>query len=185
MNFNNIVKELIAPILSLYSFTLIDEFEGFLSYENKLLKISISYDSKASYEVDIYLLFKISGEFYSYSEMKEYLYGKKSNYIAIQVVNEINLKLWVEEIRNFLMELLEKIYANYIEISFDLNRIQAENSITYANEAEDNYIKENAERFWRAKDYLMLVDFLKKYEVKLSGSLKKKYEYALKRISEL
>ena len=91
MNFNKLVKSIIEPILLLFGFTIKQDIKGIVEYDYGIFVITLSYDYNFSYEVDLTLLFKESGSFYIYNELKQYFYNSKSNFSAAHVKDENTL----------------------------------------------------------------------------------------------
>ncbi len=183
MNFNNLVKLIVEPILILFGFKLKLEIKGILEYDHNYLTITISYDYTSSYEVDVTVLFKESGFFYGYADLKEYFYNSKFNPSTTQIKDENTLVKWLEGVNNFLKDNLNSIIDNYKEIQIGLERIRQRQIDTYESERDNRLLSEGVEKYWMAKDYSGLVNFLKTKGV-LVGSVKRKYEFALKMINE-
>lgn len=180
MNFNKLVKEKIDPFLKNNSFVLKNETEGMFEYEHNVLRIFISYDFRSSFEVDMTIYFRHNDESYSLSDLEELFYKKQDNLIAVQIVNDNVLKLWVEDTSLFLENNLRKIILNHIKISNELNTLR---SIKINEQEEKNlekFLINDVNRFWNAKDYYGLVQYLSKYQNKINGSIKRKFDYALK-----
>ncbi len=182
MNFNLAVRNILEPILELHGFTLINESAGAVQYENSNLAITISYDFRASYEVNFTITFKATNEFYTYSEIMQLFNKKQSRYPELQIVKGEILNLWIEELSLFLKENLTQIINNNIEIALNLLTIREKNVKEYSKQLEDRFLREEIDKFWRTKEYARLVELLNKHEGRISGSIMKKYEYALKNI---
>lgn len=183
MNFNAFIKDLISPYLITTGFQLKSEIEGLLEYESGILKIRFSYDFRVSYEVDVAFKFKADENFYTYSEIKELLFNEKNRFIATQIVKDEVLKLWVEEVYEFLKENLLNIQNKHDEICLEFANLRLRNTNEYATKITNKFFNETVEALWRAKNYIKLIDFLKKNEDKIIGSIEKKYHYALKMIN--
>lgn len=184
MDFNKLVKSIIEPVLLFFGFTVKQKIKGIVEYDHSNLIITLSYDYSSSYEVDVTLLFKESGLFYGYNELKQYFYNSKSNLSAIQIKDENTLIKWLEEINKFLKDNLNSIIDNHKEVQIGLERIRQHQIDNYESERNNRLLNEGVEKYWTTKDYSGLVNFLKSYNGELVGSVKKKYEFALKTISE-
>lgn len=145
--------------------------------------IIFSYDYRSSYEIDVTLLFKESGLFYGYNELKEYFYNSKSNLSSTQIKDEDALIKWLEEVYKFLKDNLNSIVDNHKEVQIGLEIISQYQIDNYESERNNRLLNEGVEKYWTVKDYSGLVKFLKSYKGELGGSVKKKYEFALKMIN--
>lgn len=183
MDFNKLVKSIIEPVLLFFRFTVKQDIKGIVEYDYSIFVITLSYDYSSSYEVDVTFLFKESGLFYGYNELKQYFYDSKSNRSATQIKDENTLIKWLEEVNNFLKEKLSSIIDNYKEVQIGLERIRKHQIDNYDSERNNKLLTEGVEEYWMAKDYSGLVNFLKN-KGELVGSVKKKYEFALKMIKE-
>lgn len=184
MNFNKLVKSIVEPTLLFFGFTIKQDIKGVVEYDHSYFVIILSYDYNSSYEVDVTLLFKGSGLFYGYSELEEYFYNSKSNLSATQIKDNNCLIKWLEEINKFLKDNLNSIIDNHKEIQIGLERIRQHQIDNYENERNNRLLNEGVEKYWTVKDYSGLVKFLKSYKREFDGSIKKKYEFALKMIKE-
>ena len=182
MSFNEIVKEAVGPILISSGFTVIYETEGSVEYKNNVLSVRFSYDRRRSYEVDIGILFKANGESYTYPDLKEYFYQIKDNYMATQIVHENHLVLWMDGVRHFLEENLQYILEHHLKVCIELAGLRSEKNKQYQKEREERYLENQVESLWRAKDYAGLVKVFEEYRGEIEGSLKMKYQYALKMV---
>jgi len=144
--------------------------------------ISISYDFSRSFEVDINFNFKSNNESYTLSELKEYFNKEKNQFIATQILNDDKLKTWVQEVKVFLENNLDELIKNNIKICFELDGLREQSAIDYNNERETKVFKEEIDKYWNNKNYERLIELVKKYNGNIEGSLKKKYEYVLKKI---
>lgn len=183
MDFNKLVKSIVEPVLLFFGFTIKQDIKGIVEYDYNIFVITLSYDYSSSYEVDVTLLFKESGLFYGYNELKQYFYNSKPNLSATQIKDKNTLIKWLEEVNNFLKENLSSIIDNYKEVQIGLERIRQHQINNYESERNNRLLNEGVERYWMAKDYSGLVNFLKS-KGELAGSVKKKYEFALKMIKE-
>ena len=182
MYFNDIVKSIIEPVLVSFGFTIKQDIIGILEYDHKYLTITLSYDYNSSYEVSMTLLFKENGSFYGYDELEECFYNKKANLSTIQTNDENTLIKWMEEVSRFLKDNLKNIIDNYREVQSRLEGIRQRRVDIYERERNDRLLNEGVEKYWEVKDYSGLVKFLKSYKGEFAGSIKKKYEYALRMI---
>jgi hypothetical protein len=160
------------------------EINGILEYEHDNLIIIMSYDYNSSYEVDMTLLFKGSGLFYGYSELTEYFCGNKENRFAIQIKEENILMKWLKEVNDLLNGHLGKIIYDPEEVQAGLEKIRRRKIDDYERERNSRLLNTGVEQYWTKRDYPGLVKFLKNYHGILEGSVKKKYDYALKMIGE-
>lgn len=181
MEFNKLVKSVVEPVLLFFGFTIKQDIKGIVEYDDGIFVIILSYDYSSSYEVDVTLLFKESGLFYGYSELKQYFYNNKSSLSATQIKDENTLRKWLEEVDKFLKDNLNSIIDNHKEVQIGLERIRQHQIGNYESERNNRLLNEGVEKYWMAKDYSGLVKFLQN-KGELVGSVKKKYEFALKRI---
>lgn len=181
MDFNKLIKSIVEPVLLFFGFTIKQDIKGIVEYDSSIFVITLSYDYSSSYEVDVTLLFKESGLFYGYSELKQYFYNNKSNLSAAQIKDENTLIEWLEEVNKFLKDNLSSIIDNYKEVQIGLERIRQYRIDNYEIERNNRLLNEGVEKYWTAKDYSGLVNLLKN-KGELVGSVKKKYEFALKMI---
>jgi hypothetical protein len=184
MDFNKLIKSVIEPLLCSLKFTVKEDINGILEYENADLIITMSYDYNASYEVDMTWLFKRSGLFYGYNELKKYFYGGNGDYLAIQIKEEDVLIKWLKEASGFLKEHLSKVIYDSEEVKTGLEQISQRRIDDYERAQNSRLLNTGVEQYWTNKDYSGLVKFLKSYHGVLEGSVKKKYDYALKMIGE-
>lgn len=183
MDFNKLVKSIVEPILLFFGFTIKQDVKGIVEYEHSHFIITLSYDYSSSYEVDVTLLFKESGLLYGYNELKEYFYNSKSNLSATQIKEKDALVKWLDVVGIFLKENLNCIINDYKEVQIGLEKIRQRQIDNYESERNSRILNEGVEKYWVTKEYSGLVRFLKSYNGELDGSIKKKYEYALKMIS--
>ncbi|GAA4439045.1 hypothetical protein GCM10023091_20680 [Ravibacter arvi] len=183
MSFNNLVTSIVEPILVLFGFKLKQDINGILEYDHNYLTITISYDYNSSYEGDVTVLFKESGLFYGYADLKQYFYDNKSNFSATQIINENSMIKWLEGVDKFFKDNLNNIIQNHKVIQTELERIRQHQIDNYESERNKRLLNEGVKKYWMVKDYSGLVNFLKN-KGKLVGSVKKKYEFALKMIKE-
>lgn len=182
MNFNKLVKSIVEPVLLFFGFTIKQDIKGIVEYDHSHVKVTLSYDYSSSYEVDLTLLFKGSGLFYGYNELKEYFCNSKSNLSATQIKDEDILIKWLDGVSIFLKENLNRIIDDYKEVEIELEKIRQRQINSYESEKNSRLLSEGVEKYWTMKDYSGLVKFLKSYNGELEGSIKKKYEYASKMI---
>ncbi len=182
MDFNKLVKLIIEPVLLFFGFKIKQDIKGIVEYDNNIFVITLSYDYSSSYEVDVTLLFKESGLFYGYNELRQYFSNSKSNTSATQIKDENSMIKWLEGVDEFFRDNLNNIIQNHKEIQTGLERIRQHQINIYESERNNKLLNEGVEKYWVTKDYSGLVKFLKSYNVELEGSTKKKYEYALKMI---
>lgn len=183
MNFNKLVKSIVEPILLLFEFSIKEDIKGIVEYDYSVFAITLSYDYSSSYEVDMTLLFKESGLFYGYNELKQYFYNSKYNLSATQIKDENTLIKWLEEVQKFLKDNLSTIIDNCKEVQIGLERIRQHQIDNYERQRNNRLLNESVEKYWMTKDYSGLVNLLKN-KGELVGSVKKKYEFALKMIKE-
>lgn len=181
MDFNKYVKLIIEPVLLSFGFTIKQDIKGIVKYDYSILQIILSYDYNSSYEVEVTLLFKQSGAFYGYNELRQYFGNGRFNLSAIQIKDENAMIKWLEEVVNFLKDNLRNIIDNWEKVQIGMERIRRCQINDYESERNNRLLNEGVEKYWVAKDYRGLVDFLKNKEG-LAGSVKKKYEFALKMI---
>lgn len=184
MNFNKIVKESLESTLNLFEFILIEESNGYLRYEGKLLLITLFYDFKKSYEVDVTFSYKGS-QSYTFSELKEYFFNEKDKLIATQILEENKMKTWLQEVNTFLIGHIDGLTKNHKKISKDLNKLIQKKANDYEIEQKTKHLKQNIDKYWRDKDYSSLVNFVEKSINKIefenfSKVYQKKYELAKK-----
>ncbi len=184
MNFYNLVTSIVEPILISLGFKLEQNIKGILEYDHNYLTITISYDYNSSYEVDVTVLFKESGLFYGYADLKQYFYDNKSNFSATQIKDENSMIKWLEGVDKFFKDNLNNIIQKNKEIQTGLERIRQYQISIYESERNNKLLNDGVEKYWVTKDYSGLVKFLKNYKGELMGSNKKKYEFALKMIKE-
>lgn len=182
MNFSKIVKEILDSILGLFGFTLKKESTGIIEYEHKVLSISITYDFTRSFEVDVNFYFKANNESYSLAELKEYFDKEKNRFIATQILEDEKLKTWVQEVRVFLEDHLDELIKNHVKICFELDGLRKQNVVDYSNERDERFFKEGVDKLWNSKDYVGLIKLVENYKGNIDGALKKKYEYAVKKV---
>jgi hypothetical protein len=184
MNFNELAKSVLEPTLLHFDFTLKREIRGLLEYDHKILKISISYDYSLSYELDVTFSFKTTGIFYGYNDMRELFYNQKSSLIATQIKDEDILTNWLADIQSFLKKYLPDLINNHEKICSKLEAIRKQQIDNYEKNRNESILKKEVEKYWASKDYYGLVNYLKGYHGEFEGSIKKKYEYALKMIEK-
>ena len=182
MNFRKIVKKILGSVFSLFRFTLQSESKGAVEYEHKVLVISISYDFTRSFEVDVNFHFKANNKSYTLSELREYLDKEKNQFRAIQILDDDKLKIWTQDVKGFLENHLNELIKNHVKICFELDGLREQNVKDYNDDREVKFFKEDVDKFWSDKDYTGLVEFVKKHKGNIDGALKKKYEYALKKV---
>lgn len=182
MDFNKLVKSIIEPVLFCFGFTIKEDIKGIVEYDHRDFVITLSYDYNSSYEVDVTLLFKDSGLFYGYNELRQYFYNIQFNLSVTQIKDENTLIKWLEEVNKFLKDNLNSIIDNRKEVQLGLERIRQHQIDIYETERNNRLLNEGVEKYWTNKDYSGLVNFLKSYKEELVGSIKKKYEFALKTI---
>jgi hypothetical protein len=184
MNFNKIVKEIFSSFFIPLRFTLKSESKGFIEYEHehKVLVISLTYDYNRSFEVDVNFYLKINNEFYTLVELREYFNKEKNQFRATQIMEDDKLRIWVYEVKSFLDNNLEELIKNRIMISSELDRIRSHNVNDYSDRLEAKFLKNDVDKFWNDKNYVELVECVKKHKGNIDGVLKKKYEYALKKV---
>ena len=124
MDFNKLIKSTVEPILLFFGFTIKQDVKGSVEYDHSNLVITLSYDYVSSYEVDVTLLFKESGLFYGYNELKEYFYNSKSNLSATQLKDEKTLIKWLEGVDEFLKDNLNTIIYDYKKVQIGLEKIR-------------------------------------------------------------
>jgi hypothetical protein len=183
MNFNKLVKLIVEPVLIFFGFKIQQDIKGIVEYDHHHFKITLSYDYNSSYEVDLTLLFKRSGLFYAYNELKEYFYSSKSDLSATQIKDEETLIKWLDGVSIFLKENLNHIIDDYEKVEIELEKIRKRQVNSYESERNSRLLSEGVDKYWAVKDYSGLIKFLKNYSGELEGSIKKKYEYASKMIS--
>lgn len=181
MNFNEIVKDILGSIFRLFGFHLRKELKGIVEYEHKVLLISIAYDFTRSFEVNVNFHFKTNNQSYSLEELKEYFYKEKSQF-AVQILEEYKMKYWLEKFKVFLENHLKELTDNYVKICFELDGLRHQNVIDYNRERDERFFKEDVEKLWKSKDYIGLVGLIDNYKGIVDGALKKKYEYAIKKV---
>ncbi len=181
MNFNKLVKEILSSVFSLFEFALQNESKGIVEYGNKVLVISISYDFNRSSEVDVNFLFKANNKSYTLSELREYLDEEKIQFRATQIVDEDKLEIWTREVKVFLKNHLKELIKNHIKICSELDSLRKQNVLDYNRNQEEKFFKEDVDKLWNSKDYVGLVKLVEKYKGNIDGSLKRKYEYAMKK----
>jgi hypothetical protein len=183
MNFNKIVKNILGSTFSMFGFFLKKEYKGLVEYEHKdkVLMISISYDFSRSFEVDLNFYFKANNTSYNLSELKEYFNKNKNQFIAIQILNDAKLKVWIQEVKVFLEKHIDELVKNNIKICFELNGLREHNVIDYNNDREAKIFKKDIDKYWNDKNYVRLIECVNNYKGIIEGSLKKKFEYALKK----
>jgi len=184
MDFNNLVRSIVEPVLLFFGFKIKQELKGIAEYDLNNLAITISYDLMSSYEVDVTLLFKESGLFYGYSELKEYFYNIEPHLSAVQIKDENTLIEWLQDVKEFLKENLNEIIDDQKDVQKGLERIRQNMINSYESKKNSRLLSESVEKYWAVKDYQGLVKFLKSYNGELGRAIKKKYEYALKMIDE-
>jgi hypothetical protein len=183
MSFNKIVKEILGSILSLCEFTLNNESRGVIEYEHKLLLISITYDFARSFELDVNFYFKANNQSYSLAELKEYFDKKKNRFIATQILEDDKLKAWVVEVKMFLENHLYELIKDHVVICFELDSMRKQKTNFYNNERDERFFKEDVEKLWNNKDYVRLIKLVQNYKGNIDDISKKKYEYAIKKVS--
>ena len=184
MNFNKLVKSIVEPVLVFRGFTFKQDIKGIVEYEHSHFQITLSYDYEVSYEINLTLLFRGSGLFYEYNELKAYFLDNKCNLSPNQIKDENTLIKWLEGVSVFLKENLNCIIDKHKEVQVELEKIRQRQIINYEEARNSILLSEGIEKCWRVKDYSGLTKFLKNYNGELEGSIKKKYEYALKMIRE-
>ena len=182
MEFNKIVTEILNSVLSLFGFAIKKESKGIIEYEHKILSISITYDFNRSFEVDVNFHFKANNEFYTLAELKEYLYQEKNRFIATQISEEDKLKSWVQEVKVFLEKHMDELIKNHVKVCFELDGLRKQNVIDYNNERDERFLREDVDKLWKSKDYVGLVELIENYKGTIDGTIKKKYEYAIKKV---
>lgn len=177
--FNSNVKKIAGETLVRHGFTLSNEFEGMLDYENEHIVVSFTYDSNHSYEADLTLLFKDDNTFYSYNELQEF-FGHKVAHRATQITSEEVMKKWLKSVQEFLYSNLSDIVQYTEKTKLGLKKISNQRVKEYNRDREERYLLSNVEKYWNEKDYAGLVAFLKNYNGEIKGVVEKKYKYALK-----
>ncbi|RXK80779.1 hypothetical protein [Filimonas effusa] len=180
MDFNELVKLIIEPTLFLADFSAGKEMRGSIEYEHRLLKLSFSYDYNSSYEVGVFLIFKGNNIFYEYNQLKVLYCNKDLDLTAIQLKDEDALKRWLLNVNKILNENLNEVINNAAEVRRKLEEIRQLQVNRFQQERKIKRFNEAVEKYWRAKDYSGLVNFLKDYNKPIEGSVKLKYDYALK-----
>ncbi|QLG44897.1 hypothetical protein [Costertonia aggregata] len=183
MNFNIIIKEILGSVLNLFGFTLKEESKGIIEYDHEKMSISFSYDFNRSFEVVANFLFKANNKSYKFGELKEFLIKENNRFTTIQILEDDKLKTWAKELKIFLQNHLDFIIKNHAKVCFELDVIRKQNVLEYNNERDERYFKEDVDRLWKDKDYMKLTKLIENYKGNLDSSLKKKYEYAIKRLS--
>lgn len=182
MDFNKQVKAIVEPTLINFGFEKQQDIQGILEYNHTELNITLAYDYNSSYEVDITLLFKLSGSFYGYKEIKEYFNNQKANSSAVQIVDENIMIRWLEDLNNLLRDNLSEIISNPNKVQTGLQKIRQRQIDIIEIKENEKLLNAGVEKYWRDKDYFQLVKFLNSHGGQLTGSIKKKYEYAVKMI---
>jgi hypothetical protein len=182
MDFNKLERSIVEPVLFSFGFVLKDETEGGLEYGHTELDITIAYDYKVSYEVDVMFLFKYNNTCYVFRELKEYLYGLPPNLTAAtQITDEAVMIQWLESVKAFFEEKLAYILENIVQVGTDLKHKKEQENEVYAQERDNRQLQVEIEKLWSDKDYAGLVKLLEKHSDSLEGSTRKKYEYAISR----
>ena len=89
----------------------------------------------------------------------------------------------MQEVNNFLKENLNRIIVDYKEVEIGLESLRQRQISKYEAERNNRILNECIEKYWMTKNYSGLVNLLKD-KGELLGSVKKKYEFALKMIKE-
>lgn len=182
MNFNTIAKEVIGTFLTLFDFFLKEDLNGIVKYDHKIITIILTYDFNRSYEVNASFFFKKNDSLYTLAELKEYLKKDKNRFIAIQILEEDELKTWCKEVKDFLENYLDELLNNDVETCVKLESLRNQNAIDYNNKRDEILFNEDVGKLWRNKDYTGLVRLIENYNGNIEGVVKKKYEYAIKKI---
>lgn len=182
MDFNKLVKSIIEPTLLLFKFTVGKEMKGIVEYEHKLVKFLFSYDYNSSYEVSISLLFKESNMIYEYNQLKVLFCNKNFDLIAFQVKDEGSLVKWLQTIRKKLQENINEIVNDSANVEGKLEKIRQLQADAYQQEKEIKRLNELVDTYWKTKDYQALVNLVNNYDKPVEGSVKMKYDYAIKNL---
>lgn len=183
MIFNKLIHEKITPFLKSKNFNLVDESKDYLKFKSKDLVIIFTYNLNPPLEIDMDFQFNEDSINYNFAFIKDY-FGYKVRTLYAEQSREYSSTLeWVEQVKQFLSRHLDDILSRLNIISKDLFIIRNQRLLEEYNLKKESYVFGLINKAWKQKDYNSIVQIVEKHEVKLKGSIKKKYEYALKKLS--
>ena len=189
MNFTATVYEVLGPVLNEFAFTRQQEMSGrvaVVTYETAPLAVSVSYDA-LSHEVAVVFLFKESRaehKTFELSELQAHLHQQPQFAKAVQIGTSEALHKYLHTVGEFLEAYLAYIVDNHTTLSAALHAAKTQQIHDYNEALQADFLKRDVTQLWKNKQYADIVARVKQYQGQLEGSLKKKYDYALKKMQE-
>ena len=183
MIFNKLIKKDIAPFLKSEDFNLVGESKDYLKFKHKDLVIVFMYNYNPPFEIEMNFQFNNDSNNYNFASLKDYFGYKIRTLYAGQIKEDSSIVKWTGDVNNFLSLHLDDILTRINVISKELSFIRNERIVQQHNLKKEAYVSELINKAWKKKDYMSIVQTIEEYKINLKGSTKKKYEYALMKLS--